>query len=220
MNKVKVLIAAKNSLVRKDICTLLEVSNQIKVVGEISDAGTIENHVSGNKADVVVMDMDWPGMDETEIVRMIRKNNIDIKVVILADQNYKTRILHNLKAGANSIILKKAMSTDLISAILTVYEGGYVLYPSIARTVVNDYMRYVNRIKRVDYYDRLTEQEKHVLKLMAEGFNTREIADLTFFDVQKVREYRINIMKKLAINDRSELVKYAINHSVADINSR
>ncbi|MBT7290376.1 MAG: response regulator transcription factor [Chloroflexi bacterium] len=86
--------------------------------------------------------------------------------------------------------------------------------------MVNDYMRYVNRIKRVDYYDRLTEQEKHVLKLMAEGFNTREIADLTFFDVQKVREYRINIMKKLAINDRSELVKYAINHSVADINSR
>jgi two-component system response regulator NreC len=220
MHKVKVLVADKDTQVREQICALLESCKQIKLVGDVSEAGTIADYATGKKADVVVMDIDWPVMSDTDVVHMILKNKADTRVVIITEHAYEDRILRSLQAGADSIILKKAMDTELITAILTVYEGGCFLYPSVAKTLVKDYLRQVDRIESDNYYNELTKQEKDVLRQIAEGSSNREIADLICLDINKVRECRANIRKKLAISNRSDLVKYAIRHSFVESSSR
>jgi two-component system response regulator NreC len=216
MHKVKVLIADKDAHVREQICALLKSCTQIKLVGDVSEPESIADYAKGKKADVVVIDIDWPVMDEDEVVHMILKNKPDTRVVMITENAYEDRILRSLQAGADSIILKKSINTELITAILTVYDGGCFLYPSVATTLVKDYLKQVERIESDDYYNELTKREKDVLRRIAEGFDNREIADLICLDINKVRECRANIRGKLAISNRSELVKYAIRHNFFD----
>ncbi len=141
MNKVRVLVADEETLFRDGVCALLKTYEDIEIVGKATNGKKVIEMVREQNPDVVLVNIAMPIMDGAEVTRRIHKENSDIKVLLLTQYEDRDRVLTGLKAGANGYIPKRATASDLISAILTVYRGGYFLYPSVAKTVVSDYLQ-------------------------------------------------------------------------------
>lgn len=210
MNKVRVLVADEEALFREGVCALLKTYQNIEVVGKATNGKETIEMVREQNPDVVLVNIAMPILDGAEVTHRIRKENSDIKVLLLTQYEDRDRILSGFKAGANGYIPKRAAASDLVSAIQTVYRGGYFLYPSVAKTMVNDYLQLIRHPRSPDPYDRLTHREKEVLKLVAEGRKSGEIANLLSIAAMTVLGHRTSIMKKLGIHNRTELIKYAM----------
>ncbi len=210
MVKVRVLVADGQTLFREGVCALLKICEDIEIVGEATNGKETIEKVREQTPDVVLIDIAMSILDGTEVIHRVRKENSDIKVLLLTQYEDKERVLSGLKAGANGYIPKRAASSDLVSAILTVYRGDYFLYPSVAKTVVKDYLQLIRHPKSPELYNGLSHREKEVLKLTAEGRKSEEIANLLDISIKTVQVHRANIMKKLGIHNRTELIKYAI----------
>ncbi len=219
MVKVRVLVADGQTLFREGVCALLKIREDIEVVGEATNGKETIEKVREQAPDVVLIDIAMSIMDGAEVTHRIRKENSDIKVLLLTQYEDKDRILSGLKAGANGYIPKRAASSDLVLAVLTVYRGDYFLYPSVAKTVVDDYLQLIRKPGSPDPYNGLSHREKEVLKLMAEGYKSREIADLFDIAVKTALGHRTSIMKKLGIHNRTELIKYAIRKHLINLES-
>jgi len=217
MVKVRMLIADKQTLFRQGVCALLKAHENIEIVGEATDGKETIEKVREHTPDVVLMDAAMPIMDSAEVTHQLRKENVDIKVLLLTEYEDRDHILSGLKAGANGYILKRATASDLVSAILAVYRGDCFLYPSVAKTMVDDYFQYIRQPGSPDPYDRLTHRENEVLKLLAEGHKSEEIANLLDIAVKTVLAHRTNMMRKLGIHNRTELVKYAIRKHLINL---
>ncbi len=216
MVKVTVLVSEEETLFREGVCALLKNCRDMEIVGEATNGKETIEMVRERTPDVVVMNIAMPFMDGAEVTHRIRKENSAIKVLLLTQYEDRDHILSGLRAGVNGYILKRATASDLVSAILTVYRGGYFLYPSVAKTVVDDYFQHIRRSERSDSYERLTHREREILKLMAEGRKSREIAKLFGIAITTVLVHRTSIMRKLNIHNRADLIKYAIRkHLVA-----
>ncbi len=210
MDRIRIVVADEEALFREGICALLKRHRDIEIVGEATNGKEIIGIVRKLTPDVVLVNIAMPIMDGAEVTRRIRKENSGIKVLLLTQYEEKDRVLTGLKAGANGYIPKRATATDLISAVLTVYRGDYFLYPSVAKTVVSDYLRLVRHPGSPDSYNGLSHREKEVLKLTAEGRKSEEIANLLDISIKTVQVHRASIMKKLGIHNRAELIRYAI----------
>lgn len=210
MDRIRIVVADEEALFREGICALLKRHRDIEIVGEATNGKEIIGIVRKLTPDVVLVNIAMPIMDGAEVTRRIRKENSGIKVLLLTQYEEKDRVLTGLKAGANGYIPKRATATDLISAVLTVYRGDYFLYPSVAKTVVSDYLRLVRHPGSPDSYNSLSHREKEVLKLTAEGRKSEEIANLLDISIKTVQVHRASIMKKLGIHNRAELIRYAI----------
>ncbi|MFH1169665.1 MAG: response regulator transcription factor [Chloroflexota bacterium] len=214
-NKIKILVVDDHAIMRDGIRALLDLQNDIQVVGEASDGLEAIEKVRELAPDIVVMDIAMPGMDGLEATRRIKKKDPAVKVLILTQYDNKEYILSAIKAGVSGYVPKKALGTELVSAIRTVQQGNSYLYPSAAAAVINDYL------KRSDEepYDRLTAREREVLKLIADGRTSREIADSLFISLKTVLGHRTKIMEKLGIHNRTELIKYAIRKGLVDMDT-
>jgi DNA-binding NarL/FixJ family response regulator len=217
MGKVTVLVSDKETLFREGVCALLKNCGDMEIVGEATNGKETIEMVRERTPDVVLMNIAMPIMDGAEVTHRIRKENSAIKVLLLTQYEDRDRILSGLRAGANGYIPKRATASDLVSAILTVYRGGCFLYPSVAKTVLDDYFQHIRRPGRPDPYDRLTHREKEVLKLMAEGRKSGEIANILDMAVKTALGHRANIMRKLGIHNRTELVKCAIRKHLVSL---
>ncbi len=217
MDKIRVLVADEQRLFREGVCALLRCSEDIEVVGEATNGKEALEMVREQTPEVVLMNIAMPIMDGAEVIHRIRKGRNDIKVLLLTQYEDRDRILSGLKAGANGYIPKRATASDLVSAILTVYRGGCFLYPSIAKTMVDDYFQRIRQPGSLDPYDQLTHREREVLKLMAEGHKSGEIAELLNMAVKTVLGHRANMMRKLSIHNRTELIKYAIRKHLVSL---
>ncbi len=210
MARIRVLVADEEALFREGVCALLKIYEDIEIVGEATNGKETIEMVREQTPDVVLVNIAMPIMDGAEVIHRIRKENSKIKVLLLTQYEDRDRVLTGLKAGANGYIPKQATASDLVSAVLTVYRGDCFLYPSVAKTMVDDYLQRIRQPGSPDSYDQLTHREKEVLKLMAEGYKSREIADLLDIAVKTALGHRTSIMKKLGIHNRTELIKYAI----------
>ncbi len=210
MVKVRVLVADGQTLFREGICALLKTREDIEIVGEATNGKETIEMVRERTPDVVVMNIAMPFMDGAEVTHRIRKENSAIKVLLLTQYEDRDRILSGLKAGANGYIPKRAASSDLVSAVLTVYRGDYFLYPSVAKTVVSDYLQLIRHPRSPDLYNGLSYREKEVLTLTALGRKSEEIANLLDISIKTVQVHRAGIMRKLDIHNRTELIKYAL----------
>jgi len=217
MAKVRMLVADKQTLFRQGVCALLKAHENIEIVGEATDGKEIVEKVREQTPDVVLMDIAMPVMDGAEVIHQIRKENGDTKVLLMTQYEDRDHIKSGLGAGANGYIPKRATAADLVSAILAVYRGGCFLYPSVARMVVDDYFRHIRQPGSPDPYDRLTHKERQVLKLIAEGRKTGEIANLLGMAVKTALGHRTSMMRKLGIHDRTELVKCAIRRQLVNL---
>ena len=218
MAKVRVLVADEQALFREGVCALLEMCEDIEIVGEAANGKETVEKVRDQTPDVVLIDIAIPIVDGNEVTYRIHKENSDTKVLLLTQYEDKDTVIRGLKAGANGFIPRKVAASDLVSAIIAVYRGGCFLYPTLAKIVVDDYVQHLRRAGVHDTYDQLTFREKQVLKLIAEGRKSGEIAELLDITARTALEHSTKIMKKLGIHNRTELIKYAIRKHVVNLN--
>ncbi len=215
MDKIKILVVDDHTIMRDGIRALLDACDDIEVVGEASQGQEAVVKARELAPDVVVMDIAMPGMDGLEATRRIKKKNPTIKVLVLTQYDNREYILSAIKAGADGYVPKKALGSDLVSAIGAVHQGNSFLYPSAARALIEGYRQQAE----VEPYDQLTAREREILKLIAEGHTSRETANMLFLSLKTVLGHRAKIMGKLDIHSRTELMKYAIRKGLVSMDT-
>ena len=214
MNKIRVLLAEDHTIVRKGLRSLLDGEAGIEVIGEAEDGREAVEKVGQLLPDVVLMDITMPSLNGLEATRQIKKRFPEVKVVILTMHANEEYIFQILRAGASGYLVKQAAPTELLSAIQAAYQGESFLSPSISRKVIEEYIQQAEATAEKDSYDQLTDREREVLQLIAEGHPNREIADLLHISVKTVETHRANLMDKLDVHSTAELTQYAIRKGV------
>ncbi len=216
MDKVKVLVADRQGLVREGICALLKSCEKIEVVGETNNGNDTVDAAERDNPEIILLDAALPVMDGPGVARRIRKGNKKTKILFMGENADKECVIRAIKAGGDGYILKGASAKELLSAIMVVHKGGYFLYPSLAKKLVEEYLS-VGKRYEPDLYDRLSDGEKDVLKLVAEGRCNREIAQLLKLSTEEVKRDRAGLMKKLDIHRQTEVVRFALQKHLVKI---
>ncbi len=206
MDKIKVLIVDDHVVLRESLQALMSLCDDIEIVGEASEGKEAVRKAQELKPNVILMDILMPGMDGIEATRRIVKCNPKVKVLILTQYDDRDHIISSIKAGASGYMPKRASSSELISAIRAVQRGEPFLYPSATSTLIKDYL---HRIEEKPY-DGLTGRQREILKLIAEGHTSRQIAACLLISLKTVLSHRCKMMKKLDLHNCTELIKYAI----------
>jgi len=215
MSKIRILIADDHTILRDGIRSLLEDVDDMTVVGEADDGHSVVQMTAQLEPDIVIMDIAMPLLNGLEATRQIKRDHPNTKILILTMHDNEEYIRQALAVGAMGYILKDAAARDLIGAIRTVYRGESVLSPAITRLVIEDYLRWGELQPAKD--DILSSREHEVLQLIAEGYTTKQIAEILTLSVKTVQAHRTNLMGKLDLHDRGELIKYAIQKKIIDI---
>ena len=214
MDKIKVLIVDDHAIMRDGIKALLTVQDDIEIVGEASEGKEAVEKSQALVPDVVVMDVAMPGMDGLEATRRILKNNPASKVLVLSQYDDKKYILASVKAGATGYLPKRALGMELVSGIRALHEGNSYLYPTAASAIIEGFL---NCAEGSDPYDKLTNREREILKLIADGQTSREIAERLVISLKTVLGHRAKIMEKLDLHNRTELIKYAMRKGLVEV---
>ncbi|MBI5869986.1 MAG: response regulator transcription factor [Actinobacteria bacterium] len=218
MSKTRILLADDHGLLRSGIIRLLREVSDIEVVGEAENGREAVRKVQELLPDVVVMDIGMPIMNGLDATRQIRQWSEDVKVLVLTVHDNEEYLFQAFEAGASGYLLKEAADTDLINAIQVVARGDYFLYPPITRLVVENSMERLRRAhNNASNSEALTEREREILRLVAEGYTCREIAKPLFISVKTVETHKANIMEKLNLHRRAELVHYAIRNGILQL---
>ena len=217
MSRIKVLVVDDHTIVRDGICALLRLSDDIEVVGEASNGREALEIMTSLAPDVVLMDISMPVMGGLEATRRIRKKSPNIKVLVLTQYDDKEYVLPIIEAGASGFISKSAVSSELASGIRSLYNGGSFLSPDITSIIISDYQQRGGKLRVLDPYDNLTDRERDVLKLLAEGNTNQEIARMLVISPKTVEGHKTSLMSKLDLHSRVELVKYALKKGIITV---
>ena len=216
MPKIRVLVVDDHTIVRDGICALLALVGDMEVVGEAANGSEALKMVKELAPNVVLMDIAMPIMSGLEATRRICKEFPRAKVLVLTQYDDKEYVFPVIEAGACGFISKAAASSELASGIRSVYHGDSYLSPSVTKLLVADYQHGGGRVSH-DPYEQLTDRERDVLKLLAEGHTTQQIADMLVISPKTVEGHKTNLMAKLSIHNRTELVKYALRKGIITI---
>jgi two-component system, NarL family, response regulator NreC len=214
MIRTRILLADDHTVIRAGIKLLLERQPEWRVVGEASDGREALNALEEVHPDVIVMDLAMPNLNGMEATRQILATHPDISVVVLSMHSDEAYVLRALKAGARGYVLKDSTETDLIAAVQAVRAAKSYFSPAVSRLLVEDYARQLHGRNLEDTYELLTNREREVLQLAAEGKSNKEIAGLLNLSVYTVETHRKNIMEKLNLHSVPELTLYAVRKGV------
>jgi two-component system response regulator NreC len=201
-------------MMREGIRALLERQDEMNVVGEASDGRETVRLALKLCPDVVVMDVSMPLLNGIEATRQIRRDCPTAQVLILTVHESEDYVAQVLAAGASGYVIKRAAAEELVRAIHSVHQGQGYLDPATAKVVITEYVRQIESGRKLHSHDMLTDREREVLQLIAEGYTNREIADMLHVSIKTVQNHRSQLMKKLGLHDRGELIKYAIQHGI------
>lgn len=213
---IRVLISDDHTILRSGLKMLLNAESDLEVVGEATTGEEAVRLSEELHPDLVLMDISMPGMGGIDATAEIKRLHPEIRVLMLTMHENEAYLFRTIKAGGSGYVLKKAADTELIDAIHQVMAGGAFLRPSVTKALVKDYLERVETGEARDSYGTLTEREREILKLIAEGHTNPEIAKLLVISVRTVETHRAHIMDKLGIHQRSELVKYALRKGLLD----
>ncbi|MBE3110970.1 MAG: response regulator transcription factor [Acidobacteria bacterium] len=214
MRKIRILIADDHAIVREGIRALLHLSDDMEVVGEAADGREAVELCRQLSPDIVLMDIAMPGLGGLEATLEIRKENPDVRILVLSQYEDREYVRRFLKAGVSGYVLKKAAGSDLTAGIRAAFRGGLVLDPAVAREALEDQEAAGTPGGGADPYETLTDREKQVLKLVAEGHSNKEVAELLDISVKTAMSHRERIMQKLALHNRTDLIKFALRLGV------
>ncbi len=217
MPKITLILADDHAVVRSGLRMLLEVQPDIEILAEVESGTEAVAKTQSLLPDIVLMDIQMPGLNGIEATKQIKKLAPDTAVLALTmyeDDQYFFEMLH---AGASGYVPKRAAPDELLTAIRAVGRGEVYLYPSLASRLVQDYLKRADSGDQPLIYDDLTPREREVLTLIAEGLTNPEIAEKLVISVKTVDRHRENIMRKLNLHSRIDLVKYALRIGLIDL---
>ncbi|HLE29717.1 MAG TPA: response regulator transcription factor [Anaerolineales bacterium] len=207
-DKIRVLIADDHTIVRSGVRLLLQGEPDIEVVGEALDGDEAVALAESLRPDMVLMDIAMPGTSGLDATRRIKARFPEMRVLVLTMHRSDEYFFEMLKAGASGYVLKGAEISELISAVRTVAQGEVFLYPTMAKQLLQDYL---SRVKEPESSGQpaLTQREKEILHLLAEGYSNKEIAERLVLSPSTIHSHRTNLMRKLNLSSRYELIQYA-----------
>jgi two-component system response regulator NreC len=214
MSKIRILIADDHAILREGIRALLSMSQDLEIIGEAADGADAIEQCRRFHPDVVLLDIAMPGLGGLEAALEIKKESPRTKILVLTQYDDREYIRRFLKIGVSGYILKKAVSAELAAAIRAVHRGGLVLDPNIAREAMDGAEATNSPSKGSEAYDLLTDREKEVLKLVAEGKSNKEVAETLGISVKTAMSHRERLMEKLEIHNRTDLIRFALRQGV------
>jgi two-component system, NarL family, response regulator NreC len=217
MAKIRILLADDHTLFRQGMRTLLASEPDLEVVGEVATGTDAVARAQESRPDVLLMDIAMPGLSSFEAVRQIRRAQPETRVVFLTMYDDEDYLIEAMDAGASGYVLKDSPSLQLLSAIREVHRGGNYLSPRMLAHLVDDFRSRVKTAERVPRFSTLTAREKEVLKLLAEGNSVKEIACDLNLSVKTVEAHKFNLMRKLDIHNKAQLVQYAIQKKIIQL---
>lgn len=214
MSTVRILLADDHELVRKGLRLLLERQPHLEVVGEAAD-GREAVQLAGELApDLVIMDIAMPQLNGLDATAQITRHNARTAVIILSMHSDESYLARALNAGAKGYLLKDSAEADLLRAVETVAQGRPFFSPAITATLLEDYMRQLQQRGLQDSYELLTDREKEILQLLAEGRSNKDVAALLELSPYTVETHRTHIMQKLNLHNTAEIVLYAVRKKI------
>ena len=214
MSKIRILLADDHGLVRKGLRLLVESQEGMEVVAEASDGREAVRLAAEWLPDIAILDIAMPNLNGIEAAAQIVKSGADVRVVILSMHSDESYVVRALDAGARGYLLKDSAEDDLVQAIHTVAEGRPYFSPAISATLLEDYVRTLRQRGLTDSYDLLTDREKEVLQLLAEGKSNKEVATLLNLSPYTIETHRTNMVQKLNLHNTAEIVLYAVRKKI------
>lgn len=220
MKKLRIFLADDHAILREGLKHILLEDDSVEIVGEAGDGRDALEKIDRLKPDIAILDISMPELSGLEAARIIRKYDKHIRIIILTRHDNEEYFQQAIKNGANGFILKESAGDDLLKAVKDVMAGNIYLSPKFVTTIVKSSMLgpdNMNSSRPVPDRGLLTNREKEVLKLVAEGKSSNEIASILRISSKTVKVHRLNVMNKLDIHNVTDLVKYAIKSGLVEI---
>jgi DNA-binding NarL/FixJ family response regulator len=214
MAKLRILLADDHTLVRQGLRKILEERPEWEVVAEAGDGREAVRQAESLDPHVAVLDISMPILNGIEATRQMTRRSPEVRVLILSMHTNEAYIIQALKAGARGYLLKDSADTDLIRGVAAVAAGKSFFSPAVAKVMLNDYVRHLAEKGIVDRFESLSEREREIFQLVAEGRTNKETADLLGVSAATVETHRSHIFQKLDIHNTAELVLYAVRRGV------
>lgn len=214
MNPIRILLAEDHGIVRDGLRMLLQSQPDLAVVAEASNGREAVARAKETQPDVAILDISMPELSGLEATRLIKTESPETRVLILTMHESDEYFFRALEAGASGYVLKKAATQDLIAATRAVARGEAFLYPSVAKKLISDYLQRVQSGSEQTGYSSLSEREREILLLIAEGSSNQQIADRLSVTTSTVQTHRAHILEKLGLQTTADLIKYAVQHGL------
>jgi len=214
MKRIRVLIADDHHMVRQGIKQILELENDIEVVSQASNGEEAVKLAREYKPDVILMDINMPGMNGLQAIEELKKDKDMYRVVVLTIHQDREYLFKTIQLGAEGYVLKDAESAVLIDAIRTVANGNAYVQPNMTNELVREFSRMSTHAKGKEEENILTSREIEVIELIAEGLINKEIAKKLYISEKTVKNHVSNIFKKLNVSDRTQAAIYAFKHNI------
>lgn len=215
VRRTRILLADDHALVRSGLRMIVETEPDLTVVAEAANGFEAVAALSEHEIDLVILDIAMPRMTGIQAAREIARTDPEVRLLMLSMYDNEQYFFESLKAGAAGFVLKSVADRDLIEACRATMRGESFLYPGAVTALVRDYLQLVRQ--GIDLPDAiLTPREEEVLKLVAEGLSTKEVADTLFISVKTVDRHRANLLQKLGLRDRLALTRYAIRSGLIE----
>ncbi len=214
MKIIKVLIADDHHMVRQGIKQILELENDIEVISQASNGEEAVKFTREYKPDVILMDINMPGMNGLQAIEELKKDEDGHRIVVLTIHQDREYLFKTLQLGAEGYVLKDAESSVLIEAIRTVANGNTYVQPNMTSELVKEFSRISTHTKGKEEENILTSREVEVIELIAEGLINKEIAKKLYISEKTVKNHVSNIFKKLNVSDRTQAAIYAFKHNI------
>jgi DNA-binding NarL/FixJ family response regulator len=208
----RILIADDHAIVRSGLKKVLDAKPDLEVVAEAEDGAEAVEKALKDEVDLAILDVSMPRMTGIQAAAELHKRKSELKTLMLSMHDSEQFLFEALKAGASGYVLKSGADTDIVDAVRSAMRGDSYLYPSAVTTLVRDYVERGGRGE--EQFDVLTPRELEVLKLIAEAYTSKQIADALFISIKTVDRHRQNILDKLGMRDRVELTRYAIRRGL------
>ena len=215
---VKVLLADDHPIVRQGLHNLLISEQEFQVVGEASDGISALEMLDKQRPDVLVVDMMMPGLNGLEVIRRAKHKYPELRIIVLSMQNADAYVVDAFKLGASGYVLKDTGPAELIHAVKEVVDGRRYLSPALSERLINIYIPHKVEITN-DPYDTLTNREREILHLMAEGYTSAEIANRLSISARTAELHRANVMSKLRLHNQNDIVRYALKRGILSLDS-
>lgn len=216
MAKIRILVADDHTVIRRGIVGLLNTQPDMEVIDEAGNGREAVAKVEATSPDVALLDVAMPELNGLGATRIIKGQSPTVQVLILTMHDREDYLFQALRAGASGYVLKGADTEDLLTAVRSVARGGVYLYPQVARGLVSDYLRRVQSGEDVPSFDGLTDREREILQLIAEGQTANQIAEDLHISPHTVQSHRDSIMSKLDLHNRAALIRYAIRRGLVE----